>query len=385
MRAHLERVVSLFLNILLHVIIGAISTTMRRIWRGKAQHPAWSATREIVHGASRRVLVYAGELFDRDPLSYAAWTTISEVGAILPVKLGLWSHNLAFRYFSADGVKCAAVFKRSSTDLVAQILAGGGTCHPSLIFVCHFHGGGYVAGGLVSAKGTGIDLFTHGVGHHDPLLDRIVTVHVDYTLGVDQRYPRAVQDGVKVFDWLVTHGGVLGSQIFLYGESGGGGLAACVMLALRDDPFNFLNRDRCQQPAAVILFSPMITTDHEYPYSTELEGLDIINGRLARGCSRMYCGSKDTTSPYATPIHAPHLGSLPPILLQTGELEIFDEPCRQFAEKCMRDGTKVQYEPYEAMVHCFQGMASVGCPYAKKAYDSMYSFIDEHAPQLQGS
>ncbi len=208
-------------------------------------------------------------------------------------------------------------------------------------------------------------------------------IHVDYTLGVDQKYPRAVQDGCCVYDWLIQRG-VPGRQIFLIGESGGGGLAACVMLALRDRPA-FLGKvsphsfTGSARPAGLILMSPMIDLGHDYPYDAKLESFDLIPGALARGCARNYCPREETSSPYATPINAANLGALPPILIQTGALEIFEPACALFAQKCSQHGTTVLYDSYEGMVHCFQILASFGCPHAAKAYQNIFLFIENHA------
>jgi hypothetical protein len=151
-QTHGERVVFLILGILGNFTIGLTEALGRRLARGHAAHEQWSLARELVYGACRRVLTYAGHLFEQDPKSYAAWTSISEAMAYVPAKhmlptLGLGSLHFDGGQGSLSGtvVPCAAVFLAENAERVRDQLLRSKP-DPTLIYIVHAHGGGYVAG-----------------------------------------------------------------------------------------------------------------------------------------------------------------------------------------------------------------------------------------------
>jgi monoterpene epsilon-lactone hydrolase len=369
-----ERAVFLAAAIIGNLAVGAVEALARRAARGRPQHPVWSLRREVVYGAARRVLAYAQRLFERDPESIRAWTHIQETVDFVPRRYMLgWLHGLESCYVRLGGVACCAVFEPELRARVEARLLEGCGGDEELVYVLHAHGGGYVAGGLHAAQGVSVALLRQGRSLAPRTARRLVFVHVDYTLGVDARFPRAVQDKVRCFDALVAKG-VSGARIMLQGESGGGGLAACTLLALRDSPA-FLGarapEARRERPRAAILLSPMLDLVHDAAYCAEREQLDLIQGPLARVCARNYVDEEHQRSPYATPIFADSL-DLPPLLVQTGGIEIFDDSIRRFCDKARADGTSVTYEAYEGMPHVFQ---LLGCEVGDKAVGAIWDFI----------
>jgi acetyl esterase/lipase len=373
-----ERALFLAAAILGNLAVGAVEALARRAARGRPQHPAWSLRREVVYGAARRVLTYAQALFERDPESIRAWTHIQEAVDFVPRRYMLgWLHGLESCYLLLGGVACCAVFEPGLRARVESRLLEGRDGDEELVYVLHAHGGGYVAGGLHAAQGVSVALLRQGRSLAPRAARRLVFVHVDYTLGVDARFPRAVQDTVRCFDALIAKG-VPGARILLQGESGGGGLVACTLLALRDCPA-FLGARvpaaRREMPRAAILLSPMLDLGHDAAYCAEREQLDLIQGPLARVCARNYVEKEHQRSPYATPILADCLGNLPPLLVQTGGVEIFDDSSRRFCDKARADGTSVTYQAYDGMPHVFQ---LLGCDVADKAVGAIWAFIEAH-------
>lgn len=96
--------------------------------------------------------------------------------------------------------------------------------------IVHFHGGGFVSGGLDTGHQRLVE-FSRDVG--------AVVVSVDYRLAPEHRYPAAFEDGRDALLWLHENAaahGVDPARVALHGISAGGGIAASVALAARGLP-----------------------------------------------------------------------------------------------------------------------------------------------------
>ena len=113
--------------------------------------------------------------------------------------------------------------------------------------ILYLHGGGYAIGtirGYLSlsshiAKATGCSVLV-----------------IDYSLAPENKFPAAVNDSKKAFNWMLENGPNGNNRCqksFISGDSAGGGLAIGVTLALKDD-----NNDL---PNAVIPLSPWAELD----------------------------------------------------------------------------------------------------------------------------
>jgi len=369
-----ERMYWLLVHIIRGAIVGFVKTTYCRMRRGARYHPGWSLPRELTLGIIRQVVLTTQDVFSEDPTSYVAWTKLVELATKIPTCLRARAQGTRSYHVQVQGIPCVVLCKQEDYADVVNALEGASYNESGLLWVVHFHGGGYVSGGLNSAMQVGLDLISQT--HHLDVDKRLVVIHVDYALGPHQKYPQAVVDGVTVYDWLTTKLGVPTSKVFFMGESAGGGLVCAVLLALRDNP-PFLRNDKSYAPpAGAIVLSPMLDVTHNTDYDSHLESHDIIQGKLARGCARTYVENpQDAHSPYASPYHAVALHDLPPVLIQTGKVEIFDPVCRSFAEKGRSHGSMIQYESYEGMTHCFHMFLHSGCIQSKQAFASIFSFL----------
>jgi acetyl esterase/lipase len=385
-----ERALFLGARVAQSIVVGCALALARRMARGRAAHPAWSVAREVAFGGAKRAIETGAELLGADERNFSAVTDLGELCcAAVPrwYAPALGCESIAFE---CGGVRCAVVCLQANAGAVRARLGLGASGadelarEQDLVYVLHAHGGGYCAMGLNAAHQASLELFKYS--HvHPRAAQRLVYVHVDYTLGVERKWPAAIVDKVRVFDWLVGQG-VPGRRIFLAGESGGAGLAACTALALRDSPAFLGTRGeaaRAEQPAGAVLLSPMIDLTHDYPYETET--LDFLTPELARICSRTYVPAEHQRSPYATPAEAESLAGLPPLLVQTGAEEIFNKPSAVFAAKAARDGTKVVFSSYEGMTHCFQHVVVPQCPITMRAIAEIFAFLHDHSPPPQQS
>jgi hypothetical protein len=108
----------------------------------------------MLYGTSRHVLCWSAKWFESDTKSYHAYTTLSDMSSFFPVKFGLRAGLLESVPFCALGIPCAAVFKPTQRVAVENVLlsSNGGRCVNESIFIIHFHGGGYVSGGLYAVS-----------------------------------------------------------------------------------------------------------------------------------------------------------------------------------------------------------------------------------------
>lgn len=222
--------------------------------------------------------------------------------------------------------------------------------------ILYCHGGGYISGGLGYARILAAKL-AHGTG--------IETVSFEYRLAPENPYPAAIEDVMKVWNYLMQMG-YGAKDIIVAGDSAGGNLALELCLELKKKQ-RFL-------PKAMILFSPwtdMRCTSSSYKTYMDKDPLltyeYVINARNA------YAGEN---ADFEAPEYSPILGELdkmPPMLIQVGSNEILRDDSEQLAIKLRKHGSMVKYEIYNGGWHVFQQMP---IPKANHAIESVKEFID---------
>lgn len=201
----------------------------------------------------------------------------------------------------------------------------------------HLHGGGYVFGscetvrslvsGLVVA--TGIPAFTP-----------------EYRLAPEHPFPGALEDAVTAYRSLLSVGQPAGS-IVISGDSAGGGLALCTVLALRDRGIPL--------PAALVALSPWTDLTLATMRRDRDPDLDpMVSPEFLAEAARHYAGSMDPTNPLISPAFA-DLGGLPPLLIQVGTEEYLWDDAARLADAAERDGITIRFESWEGMFHLWQG------------------------------
>jgi len=201
----------------------------------------------------------------------------------------------------------------------------------------YFHGGGYKMGSAVS--------------HHELMcsLSAAASCRVlglDYRLLPEHRFPAPVEDAVAAWRWLLERG-YAPRRIAVAGDSAGGGLAAALLLQLREAG--------AALPAAAVLLSAL--TDFETrgaSYDTRAACDPIHNRALIQALGRQYLGAEgDARQPLASPLNG-ELAGLPPLLLQVGDRETGLDDSVLFAQKAAAAGVPVTLEVWEGMIHVFQ-------------------------------
>lgn len=253
------------------------------------------------------------------------------------------SRGLA-RAVSITHERCAGVSVEVHTPRVFRV------GDPTLVYL---HGGGYV---------------TCSPASHRDLIARVALVSgarcvaPDYRLAPEHPFPAALEDVLGV---LRAQRSAATGALFLGGDSAGGGLALATMLRLREggEPM----------PRAAVLLSPWVDLSLS---ADELAGQgahDYLNAQMLVATAPKYAGSHPLSHPLVSPIHA-DLAGLPPLLIQTGEWELFCEQNRRFAERARAHGVSVRHEIEPGMLHVFPAFAGL-LPQGRAALRSLGQFV----------
>lgn len=167
---------------------------------------------------------------------------------------------------------------------------------------------------------------------------------VDYRLAPEHRFPAAAEDVEAGYRWLQGQG-YAGSDLMIAGDSAGGHLALDLLLAHIDEP-QF-------QPAAVVLFSPLI--DLTLGLAEQMVREPAMSADTARRLVELYCGGTDPDHPRLR-LDFTRAADLPPLLVQVGGYEMLRADARHLAAAVNRSGGSCVLEEWPGMMHVFQAL-----------------------------
>ncbi|HEX4791863.1 MAG TPA: alpha/beta hydrolase [Actinospica sp.] len=208
--------------------------------------------------------------------------------------------------------------------------------------VLYFHGGAYALGSAPDSVGLAADVSRRAGAK---------VISVDYRLAPEHPFPAAVDDAVAAYRALLESG-VPGSSVAFVGESAGGGLVACTLVALKEAGL--------PQPASAAVFSPWVDLSVSGASATDKAALDpALTPEALRIRARDYLGDRDpATTPLASPIFA-DLSGLPPLLIQVGSHEILLDDAVRLAARAGHHDVPVELQIWPAVPHVFQGFAAL--------------------------
>ena len=224
----------------------------------------------------------------------------------------------------------------------------------------YLHGGGYVIGSIATHRGL------------TAALSRAANCRVlalDYRLAPENPYPAAVEDATTAYRWLLAQGYGAG-KIAISGDSAGGGLTLATLLSLKDsgDPL----------PAAAAPISPW--TDMEgsgESMKTKVDLDPMVEPGGLMGMARLYMGDNaDYRTPTASPVHGDYT-TLPPLLIQVGELETLLDDATRVADRAKAAGVDVNLEVWDEMVHVWHLFAPM-LPEGREAITRIGNFVKQH-------
>lgn len=225
-----------------------------------------------------------------------------------------------------------------------QIEGSNTSLLPALVY---FHGGGFISGGFDT--------------HDRPLralanASGCVIAAVEYRLAPEFPFPAAPEDCFAALQWVIQNAETLGinaSKVAVGGDSAGGLLATVVCLMCRDR--------KASHPVAQVLVYP--NTDLAIDTSSWHE-LDFLHPNRSRenfvAQMAMYVPDpNEREQPYASPLRAPNLSGLPPVLMITAELDPQRDEGEAYAQRLRDAGCLVTHTRYPGVLHGFFQMGGV--------------------------
>jgi monoterpene epsilon-lactone hydrolase len=195
-------------------------------------------------------------------------------------------------------------------------------------------------------------------------------VLADYRLAPEHRFPAALNDCVNAYR-AVLHTGIDAKHIALIGDSCGGGLAIATLVDARNQGLPL--------PAAAIALGGWFDLTAESESATAPVGRDpFANAAFTRARGLDYVGPNgNPRDPRASPLFA-DLQGLPPLLLQSGQIDLTRDEAIALGAKAARSGVHVAVEIWPEMVHGFQGLATASIPESLAAIAAVKTFFDRH-------
>ncbi len=306
---------------------------LRRLFRGPL-HPGWTyryeALAEILRDTNRRHLDMP-------------------IPAMRKALAGMRIHPKIYAVVKHGRTTLAGIPTETFTPI------GWKESDPTLLY---YHGGGYI----VCSPAT-----------HRDLLARIAvaagarTLAIDYRKAPEHPYPGAVDDGEAAYR-AVLESGTPAKTLFVGGDSAGGGLALAVLIRLRDGGLPL--------PRAAVLLSPWVDLECTGKSIADNAAYDYLPAHGLLWGANQYLQGADARNPHASPVHA-DLRGLPPLLIQTGGVELFLSENSVLAEKARAAGVDVVHEVEPGMVHVFQALASFAPAECEPAIERIGAFVRE--------
>jgi acetyl esterase/lipase len=223
----------------------------------------------------------------------------------------------------------------------------------------YFHGGGWVMGSSLSHR-----LFTIALGK----ATKMRVLSVNYRLSPEARFPAALEDCTKAYQWLLDQG-IQPGNIIIAGDSAGGNLTLTTILNLRDKGISLPKGAVCISPCTSLLPSAMNLKKGETD--------PIIADIGAFWWFVAYQGQESPASPL-NPLVSPLFGDLkgfPPVLIQATTPELLFEQCQQFIERAKAVGVDATLQAWDGLFHDWQGFALGVLPESQEAIDKVGAWV----------
>lgn len=256
------------------------------------------------------------------------------------------------------------VTREDGTQLRLVICTSKSGVNPNATGLLWLHGGGYALGLPEQTFGFMDNLVADG---------NSVAVLPDYTSASKEPYPAQLNDCYLALKWMVDNAETLGinkNQIFVGGESAGGGLTAALCLYARD-------RGEVNIAFQMPLY-PMI--DDRETESSKDNDAPVWNSKSNRVAWEMYLGGMTDIPEYAALARATDYSNLPPACTFVGTVEPFYDETLTFVENLRSAGADVTFKEYEGCFHAFDMLVpSADVSKDAKAFlKSAYNYAQEN-------
>lgn len=227
--------------------------------------------------------------------------------------------------------------------LVRVYQPSGNGPFPALVY---FHGGGWVIANLDT---------------YDPSCRAITNaancavISVAYRQAPEQKFPAAPEDAYAAYRWVLANAASIRvdpTRVAVGGESAGGNLAAVTALLARDRG--------APMPVHQLLIYPITNYAFDTPSYKEFVNTQPLNTPLMQWFWKHYLRtSADGSSPYASPLRARSLQSLPSATVITAEVDPLRDEGEAYAARLREAGIAVTATRYTGVTHEFFSMSGI--------------------------
>ncbi len=171
----------------------------------------------------------------------------------------------------------------------------------------------------------------------------VSVIAADYPLAPQATYAENLAFCLELYAKLGEQVGY--DNIILIGDSAGGGLAAALAIAAKDQ--------QLPQPKKIILLSPWLDLSMSNLKIAEIDPIDpMLNLKWVEKSALAYTRG-DTSAlkhPWASPLYA-DLQGLAPVALFIGGRDVLEPDCKSFQQQCQAYHVPIHYYFYPKMVH----------------------------------
>ena len=257
--------------------------------------------------------------------------------------LGEVSKNITVEKINMEGIQAEWLIPFSSSTRSEKV-------------ILYLHGGGYVTGSIEDHRMM-CGLLANATG--------VKVLIPEYRLAPEHPFPAALDDALKVYQWLLDQG-YSSANMIIAGDSAGGGLSVATVLALKEKSGSL--------PAAVVCLSPwadLALTGQSHATKAKAEA--ILNKDVLREWALCYTDESNLTNPLVSPVHGDFHG-FPPLLIQVGSEEILLDDSTLLAEKAKSAGVDVILKIWDGMWHVWQALGDL-IPENRKTFEEIGEFV----------
>lgn len=227
--------------------------------------------------------------------------------------------------------------------------------HNPQYVILYAHGGGYTCGGLGYARILAAKL---------AVATGFSVVSFEYRLAPEHKYPAPLEDGMKIWNYLMDKG-YSSDKVLLAGDSAGGNLVLCMTMKLI--------KEELLSPKGLILFSPwtdMTATAKSYEKYKDKD--PILTKEYIEGVRDAFIGED---ADYADSKYSPLYGdftSFPPTLIMVGRNELLLDDSVQLQKKIRNAGGEAIIDIEKDGWHVYQQMP---LPIATRAMKRVADYV----------
>jgi acetyl esterase len=199
-----------------------------------------------------------------------------------------------------------------------------------------------------------------------------IIVSVDYRKAPKHKFPIPVEDAYTALQWAVKNAHQLNgdpARVAVGGDSAGGNISAAVCLMAKDRGGPLVIFQLLSYPA-----TDLSSLDTE-SYRKYGKGYDLTKKKVQQ-CRDAYLRNEaDRFNPYASPLLAKNLRTLPPALIITGEYDVARDEGEAYAERLKQAGVQARFFRCLGIGH--------GAAYWAVASDTVQAALNESVSALQ--